>query len=1239
MQIFRFLTKLSSSPASATASRSSLFQRFAAVAVAVLFLSGVLASAQVESGQISGTVMDQSGAVVPGATVTIKNSGTNALRTATTSANGAFIVTGLEPATYLVTVDAASFKQFSAKVEVTVGGHATLEAKLSVSAETTEVQVVAEGGAQVNTQTQEMSQVVDTQQLAELPSLTRNPYDFVALSGNVSNGDSTGNSMSSGQNLTSRGVGYAINGQRESGTEILLDGVENVAIFGASVGEDVPIDSVQEYSVITNNFSAEYGRASGGVVNLTTKAGTNSLHGSAWEFNRLSAYTANTYGNDANAIPKGTYTRNQFGAQAGLPIVKNKLFIFESTEWTRVRSAAQESEEIFDPAFIAAMPANIQSYYKTYGTTTLKSAGTAATVADVTNTCAFGSTSATACVNPTPFPMVNGKTTLSPTLPVFDTVNFQAPFDAGGGTPTNTYALVGRLDYNPTDKTTMYFRAGREYEDDFQGSNSYSAYPQYDTGGTTANQSYLFNISHTFTQNLFFSTKFSYTRFNNNTSFNNALVSTPNLMFVAPTDPVTGGTIQMPGLENSSEPGEGGVPVGGPQNTIQIEPDLSWTKGKHSLRFGGLFTYIQLNYAYGAYAQAVEQLGATFSDSMTDMVNQANNPGGASLVSFQTRANAQGKLPCPIDQVVANQGDNGNFGNVVNSASCAITTPVTSASYARSYRYKDWSVYGQDSYKATPQLTLNAGLRLEHYGVQHNDIPGLDSNFYFGAGSGLEQQVRSGSVQIADKSSVGGFWKPRWGTYAPRVGFAYDVFGNGRDSIRGGYGISYERNFGNVTYNASFNPPASAVISDSCGAASATCIATVTNQNLGPLGQSIGTQYLPPVELRHMDQNIQVAQTQFWSLALQHQLTPGTVVEISYSGAKGDHLYDLANVNQQGAGQVYLGDANYVGPNCSNSGVDNLNTLAALTAANDPNASTDASECLTRPNPQYTNVNMRGSAASSSYHGLNLKFQTQNYRNSGVSVSVNYTWAHSLDDLSSTFGDSLQGGSGYVGSLGYTSLANPKLDWGSSDFDVRQRLGVAPIWDIPWFKHGGSGIEKEALGGWSLSGIWTARGGVPFSVFDYSFDQTYYTVPRLEPTTNFYSEKVRSKPIVQGPNLFDGLDIPGSKMTAPYNSTIGISDFGPFPADMMRRNTLRGPGAWNVDSALHKTFPINERVGLEFGAEGINVLNHHNYYVNTTTLGGPGGFVNELRGGLGSTATGGNHDERRFGQFSLRATF
>jgi hypothetical protein len=286
---------------------------------------------------------------------------------------------------------------------------------------------------------------------------------------------------------------------------------------------------------------------------------------------------------------------------------------------------------------------------------------------------------------------------------------------------------------------------------------------------------------------------------------------------------------------------------------------------------------------------------------------------------------------------------------------------------------------------------------------------------------------------------------------------------------------------------------------------------------------------------------------------------------------------------------------------------------------------------------------MRGSGASSAYDGLNLRVQVQNLHRTGLSLAGNYTWSHALDELSSTFGDSLQGGSGYIGSLGYTSLADPHLDWGSADYDVRQRLTVAPIWQTPWFKQG-TGIERQALGGWALSGIYTARGGIPFSVFDGNESETGITLPRLEPATPFYSEAVSKKPQMLGPNQFDGLNIPLPKSFTPLSSTLGISDFGPFPSDMMHRNSLRGPGAWNVDASLHKTFPITERVAMEFSADGIDVLNRHNFYVNTSTLEYAGGtttplYVQELKGGLGTLATGGNHDERRFGQFALKVEF
>ncbi len=201
--------------------------------------------------------------------------------------------------------------------------------------------------------------------------------------------------------------------------------------------------------------------------------------------------------------------------------MKNKLFIFESTEWTRVRSTAIEPEEIFDPAFIAMMPSNIQSYYATYGQTTLKLRQVSPPrLADLVNACAFGSASTTACVSPTPFPLVNG-TTAVPGNRLRSSMPSMSAYRSmrAAVLPENQYTLVGRVDFNPTDKTQMYFRGGREYENQFLGSTSYSAYPQYDVGALFLNQSYLYSVSHTYSPNLFLGVKASYTRYNSNHLF------------------------------------------------------------------------------------------------------------------------------------------------------------------------------------------------------------------------------------------------------------------------------------------------------------------------------------------------------------------------------------------------------------------------------------------------------------------------------------------------------------------------------------------------------------------------------------------------------------------------------------------------------------------------------------------------------------------------------------------------
>jgi len=517
-----------------------------------LFVTAIPVFVQVEDGSISGTVKDASGAVVARVTVRAKSMATGAERTTTTGTLGQYTITALTPGNYEVVISGEKFQTSRTTTVVTVGGISTVDALLTVRSRSVVIDVLGSTTTQVNTETQELSQLINTQQVAQLPSLTRNIYDFVALSGNVSGGDNStnmGNSMSSnsGQNTGNQGVGYAINGQREAGTEILLDGVENTEVFAANVGVQGPVDAVQEYSIITSNFAAEYGRASGGVVNVTTKPGSNSFHGSAWEFNRLSAYTANTYDNVALGQPKGTYTRNMFGFNVGGPLIKNKLFASMTAEWTCVRSAAIESELIPTAQFLAFAAPNVQSYFHAFGATPYA-------ISSTLNQSQLGVSI------PCPASMIAtcGGPTLPTGTPIFGQVNFATNADAGGDYPQNTYRLLGRVDYNLSDKTQMFARFGQENQNLFAGRDFYGPYPQYDVGTAINNDTGLFSVTHTFNSYLLSNSKVSVSRLTNPLTYSGAYQNVPELLLGGASSPSCL-QITFPGLANDMFAGAAGV--------------------------------------------------------------------------------------------------------------------------------------------------------------------------------------------------------------------------------------------------------------------------------------------------------------------------------------------------------------------------------------------------------------------------------------------------------------------------------------------------------------------------------------------------------------------------------------------------------------------------------------------------------------------------------------------------------
>ncbi len=1144
--------------------------------------------AQTDTGQIDGTVSDPSGAVVTGATITVKNIGTAATRVEHSANTGTYLITGLAPAQYEVTVEAAGFKSSVSRVEVTVGGHSTLDAKLTLGSGATEVQVIAQGGAQVNTETQELSQVVDREQIQQLPSLTRNPYDFVALSGNISGGDNTTQSANSGssENVTTRGVGFNINGQRSSGTEILLDGVENVTVFGDAVGIRVPVDGVQEYRVVTSNFEPQYGRASGGIVNVTTVAGTNKFHGSAWEFNRLSAYTSNTVQNAQEGTAKGGYTRNQFGFAVGGPIFKDKLFFFGSTEWTRVRSTSVTQSAVPTPQYLAVAPANIQSYFSTYGGGKTFNFLNTYTNAQLGNP-ATSKAAATL-----------GVPNLPASTPIFGITSFSAPGNSGGGVPQNTYNILGRVDYNFSEATHAFFRYVDYSEVDQSGSNFASPYSQYDVGGTNKDQAYLFSASHVFNPNIVENTKLSFSRLDSSYSYNTALQNTPTLI-VSPNAqiPGTGFFVQFPGFYDQN-PANGGLPYGGPQNTSQINEDVNILKGKHAMQFGTQLINIQSNNAYGAYAQANEQLGNSRSVGLANL-------GTGNLFEFEAAVDPAGALPCVRNPYT---------GALTQTTACSINLPASAPSFARSNRFGDWAVYGQDAFKVTTRFTFNYGLRYEYYGVQHNNNRNLDSNFYYGDGQLDATGIRTGQVYTTPNSPIKSLWKPSYGTVSPRVGFAYDLTGDGKTSIRGGFGISYERNFGNVTFNVIQNPPNYAVVVLN---STATNPIPVTNSNSGPLAGASGSVPLPPTSLRNVDQNIRTSQTQFYSLAIERQLASGSVVSLQYTGARGLHLYDIKNINGLGSGNALAGDA-----------------------LSDGNGNYG----LTRLNSQYSNTNNRGSSADSYYQAVNVQFQSNNLHHTGLNITANYTFSHATDDLSTTFSESNN-----AFSLGYTNPFNPAFDHGNSDLDIRHRLVIAPIYQTPWFTSSHSSL-KSALFGWQVTGIYTIRSGTPFTYYDSTYNDSGYNYARYAPASGAIPKRTfKSIPSGQnggGSNTYTLGNLPAAQSY--YNQAwsdqtggaIQVSDWGAYPSNETSRNAFRGPGAYNLDAAVSKTIPIHEQINLIFRAEGFDVTNHHNLYLqeglNDVANVGDGVPVPVIasKGGLGGVG-----DERRFGQFSLSLTF
>jgi Carboxypeptidase regulatory-like domain/TonB-dependent Receptor Plug Domain len=1080
--------------------------------VAVL-CSAVAASAQTFTGAVVGRVVDSQQSAVAGASITLHSSERDFERHTFANIQGEYAFELLPPGRFSVRAESSGFAPTAAIVEVVVATPVRANLVLRVQPLKEEVKVLGESGVSVQTENASQGRVVSPREMTELPSLGRRPYDFIALMpGATFSNDGAG-------------VGFAVNGGRTQSANYLLDGAENNETMAPAPAQDVPLDSIQEFNVQTNHYSAEYGRNSGFTANIVTKSGTNTFHGSLYDYFRNSALAANTFDANAHGLSRPVFNRNQFGGTLGGPIRQGKLFYFAALETILVRSNGWNYCYVPTPQLLEISSPGTQAIFERFPLPRNLSS----TDVHQEKLCPFGAT-------------CNAQTGVGyVTIPAFAFTTRLGPQDFGGGPPQNTILATGRLDWMLGPNTQAFLRYAVEQKDEFAVVNQpYSS--KLDQSMYGDNQNVTLNVIHTWLPTLATESRIAYARVTGDPdriAGNAYSVPSPPLPFFYILDE-TG--VSLPG---------GSPSTFGPLNSYQFFQTMTYSRARHTLRFGGQYVYMRQNITFG---YAGEIADAQFPNT------QAFVNGSLSLYSIAL--DPKGHSP-------------GEF----------VAPPFGPPSFTRHYRYNEPALFIADTWKLTARLALTPGLRWEYFGVFHS--PGsehsLDSNFYPGPGSNFLNQISNGKMLRtidAPGELQGRFYLPDYKNFAPRLGIAYDLFGDGKTVLRAGAGIFYDRRVGWELFRAYQNLPGYS-------------FTRLTNIPVTP--GLVQNQYaaLPdsPIQLTQSltndpDIHTRSSFTGSWNATIEKEIAGTYVAGISYLGSSGSRLYSINNVNRVGSGGLLY-------PSC---------ITARIAADGATPLGPDYSNCP-RLNSYLSNVAIRSNGGHSSYQALQLRVDSRRVQRIGLEFGGNYTWSHSIDNRSA---------SGLTNSVaetgqGYLDAFRPSLDRGSSDFDVRHRVAAHIIWELPLGNHSSSWAAHYLARGWEVSGILSYQTGQPFTIADSGTPDARgeRTRPRLtgqlplqgaliadavSPNTYLYLPLNRVYDPISGKCIAN---------TAPFGCEISVN--GPFEGTVPR-NTFCQPGLFYQDTALLKNFPLPWReTQVQFRAEFYNVFNHPNLYVNGGT--------------------------------------
>ena len=1040
---------------------------------ALFFFSTSHTSAQVNTADILGTVSDAGGAVVPGARVTATNMSTNDVKTASTNTTGEYIFNLMPPGQYTITGESPSFKKATISLSVSAGDRARADMQLQVGNVTEVIQVEAQSPA-LQTDSSTVSTVIAAQSVQDLPLNGRNFVTLVQSTVGVAAGPS--NSILSGTRPDERRqtANIIANGQNEVFNNQLIDGMDNNEREQFTLLIRPSIDMIQEVKVDTNSYPAELGRAGGAVINILTKSGTNQFHGGAYEFLRNDKLNANDFFANKAGVPRPKYRQNQYGASLGGPIRKDRTFFFGDFEGLKIRQGVPTGL-IFTPTL-----------YQEQHPGDFSDVGGPIVPATQLDPVALKYWQL--------FPAPNAGTPGKLTANYINNVNKLY----------NSNTVDARLDHRFSDRDSLFAR--------FSFNPTYNSQPalfpdatvdglKVSAGGgifpgpSEANsQGYMADFVHVFSPSVMMELKTAFTRLWLYTSAPNQGTNASEKFGMPNTDVsdqisglATIDIVPMRGVGSSFTLGDDRfVPIFDVNNVFQEQGSVAWTRGTHNIKFGAGIIRRQLNYYQNTFGLAYFRFT---QDELTDLVNFI-----------------QGK-PDEIQRQINPK--------------------------RQYFRFWEPNIYVQDDWRAKSWLTLNIGLRWDHFspitaaqGERSNFDPALLANC---------TPSSCNPFHISDTAGVKSYWtnfEPRFGFAAtPRKAFV----------IRGGFGMSrFAQDYASGAMNL-YNPPFIGLNLD--------CFPAQTGASACPPGTGRLSQGAPPAPVPPINYllpgtvgahavDYPQAYIMQWNLTFQKQIG-ANVFSAGYVGQVARHLQYAPNINIPPPSQLGLG-------------VYNPRVYSGVM-------------------PNLASINYYTATGASEYNSAQLSFERRYAK--GITANVNYVFGRNLTNIQ-------DGGTTGQATVGAILPFDRTYDWGNSDIGIKHRVSFRLNYEFPFGKSG-SRTTKALIGGWQANVLAFYQSGVPFTVLN-----TVTPVP----------SNVSNLVTADRPNVVQGVSYaPANQDYNNWINIAAFTPQPVGTVGNETRAQLYGPPQRAVDLSLFKDIPVRERMRIQFRAEVYNITNTENF--------------------------------------------